>query len=60
VNPTGGRYYDELKCVNLASVWANFRAAGAQFVVAAAVIDSVAQRERYVESLAGCDVGWSG
>lgn len=56
VSPTGGRLYDELKCVNLASVWANFRAAGARSVVAAAVIDSVAQRERYAESLAGCDV----
>ncbi|MEQ4301461.1 GNAT family N-acetyltransferase [Plantactinospora sp. B6F1] len=56
VSPPGGRFYDELKCVNLASVWANFRAAGARFVIAAAVIDSVAQRERYAESLAGCDV----
>ncbi|MEU0556897.1 GNAT family N-acetyltransferase [Dactylosporangium sp. NPDC006015] len=48
--------YDELKCANLASVWANFRAAGARFVVVAAVIDSVAQRERFEASLAGCDV----
>ncbi|WP_238019932.1 GNAT family N-acetyltransferase [Dactylosporangium sp. AC04546] len=56
VGPAGGRLYDELKCVNLASVWTNFRAAGARFLVAAAVIDSVAQRERYVRSLSGCDV----
>jgi predicted kinase len=56
VSPPGGRFYDELKCVNLASVWANFRAVGARFLVAAAVIDSRAQRERYAESLAGCDV----
>ncbi|MFF5229784.1 GNAT family N-acetyltransferase [Dactylosporangium sp. NPDC000521] len=56
VSPAGAGFYDELKCVNLASVWANFRAAGARFVVAAAVIDSVAQRERYSQSLAGCDV----
>lgn len=48
--------YDELKCANLASVWTNFRAAGARFVVVSAVIDSAAQRERYVRSLAGCDV----
>lgn len=56
VGPAGGGVYDELKCVNLASVWANFRAAGARFVVAAAVIESVALRERYTQSLAGCDV----
>lgn len=56
VSPAGGRLHDELKCINLASVWANFRAAGARFLVAAAVIDSPAQLERYAESLAGCDV----
>ncbi|SCE94815.1 AAA domain-containing protein [Micromonospora chaiyaphumensis] len=56
VGPAGGRVYDELKYVNLASVWANFRAAGARFVVVAAAVDSVAQRERYKESLAGCDL----
>ncbi|MFB9179332.1 GNAT family N-acetyltransferase [Dactylosporangium sucinum] len=54
--PAGGRLYDELKCVNLASVWTNFRAAGARFLVAAAVIGTVAQRERYVQSLTGCDI----
>jgi GNAT superfamily N-acetyltransferase/gluconate kinase len=52
----GAGGYDELKCVNLAAVWANFRAAGARFVVAAAVIDSVALRQRYTVSLADCDV----
>ncbi|WP_204342155.1 GNAT family N-acetyltransferase [Micromonospora terminaliae] len=52
----GGRMYDELKYANLASVWANFRAAGARFVVVAAVVDSMAQRERYEESLTGCAV----
>ena len=56
VGPAGGRVYDELKCANLASVWANFRAAGARFVVVAAAVESVAQRDRYKESLAGCDV----
>ncbi len=55
-SPTGTRFHDNLKCANLASVWANFRAAGARYVVAAAVVDSVAQRERYADSLAGCDV----
>ena len=52
----GGRFYDELKCANLAAVWANFRAAGAQFIVVAAVIDSPALRELYAASLAGCEV----
>ncbi|MET8908921.1 GNAT family N-acetyltransferase [Micromonospora sp. NPDC004551] len=54
VGPAGGRVYDELKCANLASVWANFRAAGARFVVVAAGVESVAQRERYSQSLADC------
>lgn len=52
----GGRFYDELKCANLAALWANFKAAGARFVVVAAVIDSLALRERYAVSLAGCEV----
>ncbi len=52
----GARVYDELKCVNLASVWGNFRAAGARFVVVAAVVESTVQRQRYAESLAGCDL----
>ncbi|SBT53442.1 Acetyltransferase (GNAT) family protein [Micromonospora auratinigra] len=54
--PAGRRGYDDLKCANLASVWANFKAAGARFVVVAAAIDSMAQRQRYAESLAGCDL----
>lgn len=52
----GERFYDELKRINLASVWSNFRAAGARFLVAAAIIDTVAERERYAQSLAGCDI----
>jgi hypothetical protein len=54
--PAGGRFHDELKCANLAALWANFKAAGARFVVVAAVIDSLTLRERYTESLAGCEV----
>jgi hypothetical protein len=27
----GGGFYDELKCANLAALWANFKTAGAQF-----------------------------
>ncbi|MFC6018097.1 AAA family ATPase [Plantactinospora solaniradicis] len=51
-----GRFYDELKCTNLAAVWANYQAAGARYLVVAAVIDGVAQRERYAASLAGCEI----
>jgi hypothetical protein len=54
--PAGGRFYDELKCANLAAVWANFKAAGARVIVVAAGIDSVTLRDRYAESLAGCAV----
>jgi predicted kinase len=56
--PAGGRFYfyDELKCANLAALWANFKAAGARFVVVSAVIDSLTLRERYTESLADCEV----
>ncbi|MBL7255378.1 GNAT family N-acetyltransferase [Paractinoplanes lichenicola] len=48
--------YDELKCANLAAVWANFKAAGAQFLVVAAVIETAAVRQRYLASLADCEV----
>lgn len=54
--PAGSRFYDELKCANLAALWANFKAAGARFVVVAAVIDDLSLRRRYVDSLAGCAV----
>jgi len=53
--PVGG-FHDELKCVNLAAVWANFRAAGARVVVVAATIDSAALRARYAASLADCEM----
>lgn len=49
-------FYDHLKCANLAAVWANFRAAGARFVVVSAGIDSASSRSRYAGSLAGCEV----
>lgn len=49
-------FHDQLKCANLAAVWANFKAAGAQFVVVSAGIDSLTLREAYVRSLAGCEV----
>jgi hypothetical protein len=49
-------FYDHLKCVNLAAVWANFKAAGARFIVVSAGIDSAALRLQYSYSLAGCSV----
>ena len=55
-NPGPVRFHDQLKCANLAAVWANFKAAGAQFVVVSAGIDSLTLRESYVRSLAGCEV----
>ncbi len=55
-NPGPVRFHDQLKCANLAAVWVNFKAAGAQFVVVSAGIDSLPLRESYVRSLAGCEV----
>ena len=49
-------FYDRLKCTNLAALWANFRDAGARFVVVSAVIETMALRERYAAGLAGCEV----
>lgn len=51
-----GRFYNELKCTNLAAVWANYKAVGARYLVVAAVIDSLAWRGRYATCLAGCDI----
>lgn len=56
ISDPGGHFYDELKCANLAALWANFKVAGARFVVVAAVIDSLALRELYAQSLAGCEI----
>jgi len=49
-------FYDRLKCTNLAAVWANYKEAGARFVVVAAGIESAAMRAQYAGSLAGCEV----
>ena len=54
--PGGSSFYDHLKCSNLSVVWANYRRAGARFVVVSAGIDSAAQRDQYAGSLAGCEV----
>jgi gluconate kinase len=52
----GSSFYDDLKCINLAAVWANYQAAGARFVVVSAGIDSAPLRGQYAASLAGCEV----
>lgn len=49
-------FYDRLKCLNLAAVWANYQAEGARFVVVAGGIDSTVLREQYADSLADCEV----
>jgi chloramphenicol 3-O-phosphotransferase len=51
-----GAFYHALKCANLAAVWANFKAAGAGFVVVAAGVDSAAECDDFAGSLDGCDV----
>jgi len=53
--PASG-FYDRLKCINLAAVWANYQAVGAGFVVVSAGVDSAALRAQYAASLAGCEV----
>ncbi|MCU7728377.1 AAA family ATPase [Actinoplanes sp. KI2] len=54
--PGRARFYDELKCANLAALWENFRAAGARFIVVAGTIDSLSLHKLYADSLAGCEV----
>ncbi|MBU2668530.1 AAA family ATPase [Actinoplanes bogorensis] len=52
-SPEREHFYDELKCANLAAVWANFRSAGAQYLV---VADSVTTRALYADSLPDCAI----
>ncbi len=49
-------FYDRLKCLNLAAVWANYRAVGAHRIVVSAGIDSAALRAQFAASLAECTV----
>ncbi|MEV4343602.1 AAA family ATPase [Actinoplanes sp. NPDC049596] len=55
-SPANPDFYDALKCANLAAVWVHFRDRGAQFVVVSANIDRAGLRNRYVDSLDGCEV----
>jgi hypothetical protein len=52
----GAPAHEELRRRNLAAVWANYRWAGAQYVVVSGVIESAAQRAAYAECLVGCAV----
>ncbi|GIH02471.1 hypothetical protein Rhe02_05380 [Rhizocola hellebori] len=49
-------FYDGLKCINLAALWANYKAIGARHIVVSAGIDTAAWRSRFAASLAGCTV----
>jgi predicted kinase len=48
--------HDELKCRNLAAVWCNFRAAGAQYLVVSAGIESAELAARYAAALGGDEI----
>lgn len=48
--------HEDLRRRNLAAVWANYRAAGAQYVVVSGMVETTEQRTAYSECLAGCDV----
>ncbi|WP_432940856.1 hypothetical protein ACQPXM_32445 [Kribbella sp. CA-253562] len=52
----GAPAHEDLRRRNLAAVWANYRWAGAQYVVVSGVIESAAQRAAYGQCLAGCAV----
>jgi chloramphenicol 3-O-phosphotransferase len=49
-------FYDRLKCQNLAAVWANFRASGAEYAIVAGGIETAELRRQYEAALAGCEV----
>ncbi|MGW5361758.1 hypothetical protein [Actinopolymorpha pittospori] len=49
-------FYDRLKCANLAAVWPNFRALGAEYIVVSTGIDSAAMRDEFASSLGDCEV----
>jgi gluconate kinase len=48
--------HDSLKCANLAALWMNFQAAGANFIVVSAGIETVELREAYTGCLVACEV----
>jgi chloramphenicol 3-O-phosphotransferase len=48
--------YDHLRQQNLAALWANFRAAGARFIVIAGHVHTSADIDGYAAALADCDL----
>lgn len=54
--PVQGRFNEGLAFRNLASVWANFRAAGAERLVVASVVESRDDLRRYEEAVPGAEV----
>lgn len=54
--PTQGRFNEELAFRNLASVWANFQAAGAERLVVAFVAESRDDLKRYEEAVPGAEL----
>jgi hypothetical protein len=50
----GVSFHDKLKCKNVASLWLNFRDAGALRLVVAAHVGSVRLRAQYEKELEGC------
>ncbi|TDO45042.1 hypothetical protein EV643_114187 [Kribbella sp. VKM Ac-2527] len=53
---TGPAIYDQLRSLNLAALWTNYRDAGARHVIVSGAIDSPAQRTLYAGCLTGCDI----
>lgn len=54
--PEHGRFNEELALRNLASVWENFRSAGAQRLVIAYVVESRGDLRRYEEAVPGAEI----
>lgn len=54
--PEQGRFNEDLAFRNLASVWANFRAAGAERLVVAYVVESRDDLKKYEEAVPGAKV----
>jgi energy-coupling factor transporter ATP-binding protein EcfA2 len=48
--------YDHLRQQNIAALWANFRVAGAQFLVIAGHVNSTVARDNYAAALPDCDL----
>jgi adenylylsulfate kinase-like enzyme len=54
----GGMRDTEIRAQNLSSVWANFRAAGAEALVVVGPVDAIAERQRYEQALPDVELSW--